>query len=99
MEPGARWGRALTRRGLAAAFNTVVSNVAGSPEPLSLAGARMIHLAGAAPLSDGLGLMNYLLSYAGEAMFGFTSCRQMMPDPERYADAIRVAIDELSASG
>jgi WS/DGAT/MGAT family acyltransferase len=96
--PGARLASRMSRFGLPGAFNTVVSNVAGSPEVLYLAGARMIRSTGGGPVVDGLGLINYVTSYAGTAAFGFTACREQMPDPERYRGAILRSFDALRAS-
>ena len=31
-------------------------------------------------------------------VLSFTACREMMPDPERYADALEAAFDELAAA-
>jgi WS/DGAT/MGAT family acyltransferase len=98
ISPGARLASRMSRLGLPGPFNTVVSNVAGSPEVLYLAGAKLVRSTGGGPVVDGLGLINYMTSYAGTAAFGFTACREQLPDPERYTDAILRAFDALCGS-
>lgn len=96
MAPGIRLTERLGRLGVSSGFNTVVSNVAGSKDPLYLFGCRMERSTGAGPLIDGLGLLNYVTSYAGTAGFGFTACRAMMPDPDFYSACIFDAFAAMS---
>lgn len=92
---GIRLANAFGRFGTASMVNTVVSNVAGPREPKYLLGARMVRSTGTGPVADGMGLINYVTTYTNQAMFGFTACRAMMPDPERYAKRIEQSFEEL----
>jgi hypothetical protein len=50
-------------------------------------------------VADGMGLINIVTSYDDQFVLSFTACREMMPDPERYAAALRESFDELGAAG
>lgn len=76
-------------------FNTIVSNVAGIQQPLYLCGAKMIAMYGMGPVVDRVGLFHAAFSYDGKITVTFTACREMMPDPEFYADCIQKSFDEL----
>ena len=65
-----------------------MTNVPGPREPLYFAGAMLLRTFGAGPVVDGMGLINIVGSYDDQFVLSFTACREMMPDPERYADAI-----------
>jgi len=84
-----------SRRGLFSLFNTAVTGMAGPPKPLYLAGAKLTHLVGFGPVTDGLGLINIQMSYNGEFVLTFTADRDLMPDPQRYEECIYEAFDEL----
>ena len=94
--------RLYTRLGVANAhapvFNCVATNVPGSRVPLYFAGAKMVKMMGFGPIFDGMGLINAIYSYADDIAIGFTSDRKMMPDPEVYADSLRLAFTELKAA-
>jgi WS/DGAT/MGAT family acyltransferase len=100
--PGALLGlgsRAMSRfmrpgRG-APMTNTVVTNVPGPQMPLYLAGARLVTIYGGAPTMHGAGLINVVGSYCGSVLMQFTACREMMPDPEFYAECYDSAFEEL----
>ena len=77
--------------------NTVVTNVPGPREPLYFAGARSVLTFGAGPVVDGMGLINIVGSYDEQFVLSFTACREMMPDPARYADFLEQSFDELAA--
>ena len=51
---------------------------------------------GAGPVADGMGIINIVGSYDEQFVLSFTACRELMPDPERYADAIETAFHELA---
>ena len=76
-------------------FNTIVTNVPGPPVPIYSAGARVENLFGLLCLLDGLGLGHVIQSYVDKSTIMFTACREMMPDPEFYADCLQAAYDEL----
>lgn len=80
------------------AFNTVVSGLPGPDRPMYLRGAQMTHLFGAAPLVDGIGLMNMHGSYNGQFTLFYTACLAMMPDSDRYTACIRRSFDDLRSA-
>lgn len=94
--------RLYTRLGVANAhapiFNCVATNVPGSRVPLYFAGAKMVKMMGLGPIFDGMGLINAIYSYADDIAIGFTSDRDMMPDPANYAAALRASFEELRAA-
>ncbi len=94
--------RLYTRLGVANAhapvFNCVATNVPGSRVPLYFAGAKMLKMMGFGPIFDGMGLINAIYSYADDIAIGFTSDRNMMPDPANYADALRKSYADLYAA-
>ncbi|MEO1233575.1 MAG: wax ester/triacylglycerol synthase family O-acyltransferase [Myxococcota bacterium] len=75
--------------------NLFVSNVRGPSEPRFLAGARVTHLFGAAPLGLGMGLFIGTPSYAGEMTFSITSNRETMPDVGDLIQDLEEARNEL----
>ncbi|MXO89685.1 wax ester/triacylglycerol synthase family O-acyltransferase [Altererythrobacter aquaemixtae] len=91
--------RLYTRLGLAdrvgPPFTTVVTNVPGPPIPLYSAGARLESMMGLICLTDGMGLGHVVQSYLKEATISFTACRDIMPDPEFYAQCIEESFEEL----
>ena len=91
----------LANRGMAPMFSTVVTNVPGPPVPIYSAGARLESMMGLICLTDGMGLAHTVQSYHKEATITFTADREMMPDPEFYAQCIRDSFELLldSASG
>ncbi|MDJ0709133.1 MAG: wax ester/triacylglycerol synthase family O-acyltransferase [Woeseiaceae bacterium] len=82
----------------AVSFNTMVSNVAGIQQPLYFCGAKMVSMYGMGPVVDQAGLFHAVFSYDGKITFTFTACREMLPDPEFYAQCLQDAFDELSAA-
>jgi len=94
--------QAYTRLGLAnrvaLPFTTVVTNVPGPPVPIYSAGARLESMMGLLCLTDGLGLGHVVQSYVKEATIAFTACRNLLPDPEFYAQCIEESFQELRAA-
>ncbi|WP_445193598.1 WS/DGAT/MGAT family O-acyltransferase [Sphingomonas sp. Tas61C01] len=82
----------------APAFNCVVTNVPGSRVPLYFCGARMVAMYGTGPVFDGMGLINPVYSYGDTIAISFTADRSAMPDPDRYADALRASFAALKAA-
>jgi WS/DGAT/MGAT family acyltransferase len=79
-------------------FNLIITNVPGPKVPVYLAGARIEQQFGMAPIIDGLGLIIVVLSYAGRISLGLTSCYRVMPDPDHFAELLKLALGELEAS-
>ena len=82
----------------APAFNCVVTNVPGSRVPLYFCGAKMVAMFGTGPVFDGMGLINPVYSYGDTIAVSFTCDREMMPDPDAYAAALRSSFAALKAA-
>ena len=76
-------------------FNTVITNVPGSPIPIYSNGARHVRGWGLGPCVDGNGLFHSVGSYCGELTIGITCCRVMMPDPSHYAELLVKSFKDL----
>ena len=94
--------RLYTRVGAANAhspmYNCVVTNVPGSRVPLYFAGARMVAMYGTAPVFDGMGLICPVYSYGPTIAISFTADRDMLPDPDRFAAALRSSFAALKTA-
>lgn len=94
--------RLYTRAGLAnrvrPVFNCVVTNIPGPQQSLFMGGARLITQYGLGPVVDGMALIHPVFSYCGEITISFTSCREIMPDPEFYAECIETSYQEMCAA-
>jgi hypothetical protein len=75
--------------------NLVVSNIAGPPFPLYLAGARLEHIFGRTMLISGVALFVHCISYDGRLEFGVTALSEVVPDPQRIAEGFRVRLYQL----
>jgi diacylglycerol O-acyltransferase len=69
-------------------MNLCVSNMAGPPFPLYVAGAKMLHMFGRTMLLSGVALFIHCISYADSVDFGVTTLRDVIPDPESIANGI-----------
>nr|WP_240048804.1 wax ester/triacylglycerol synthase family O-acyltransferase [Parerythrobacter lutipelagi] len=85
----------LADRGVGPPFTTVVTNVPGPPVPIYSAGAKLESMMGLICLTDGMGLAHVVQSYTSEATISFTACRELLPDPEFYADCIQESFEEF----
>ncbi len=74
-----------------------VTPVPAPPGPLYLCGARMSYFSAMLPISDGLGLAFAVTQCDGRIIISPTSCRELMPDPEAFAQALRDSFQELLA--
>ncbi len=95
---GTRLAGQFSRRGMASAVNTVVTNVPGPREPLYFAGAELLRTFGAGPVVDGMGLINIVGSYTDQFVLSFTADREMMPDPAHYTECINASFQALHAA-
>jgi hypothetical protein len=80
------------------AYNIVISNVPGPPDPLYWNGAR---LDGMYPLSiplNGQALNITVTSYAGQVQFGLTGCRRTLPHLQRLLVGLEDGLAELEKS-
>jgi len=100
-----RWvGRASARMGRRAPpANCTISLLgavgpAGAPErPLYLCGARLTYFSAILPITDGLGLAFAVTRCDGRVVISPTSCRELMPDPEVFAQCLRDSFQEYLA--
>jgi WS/DGAT/MGAT family acyltransferase len=94
--------RAAAEQGMAnfttPVFNTVITNVPGSPVPFFSNGAKFVRGWGLGPSVDGNGLFHSVGSHCNELMIGISCCRVMMPDPAHYADCLRKSFEELASA-
>jgi len=89
-------GRATSGIGRRAPLaSCTVTNVPGPREPLYLCGARMSYFSALMPISDGMGLVFAVTSYDGRVVVSPTSCRELMPDPQVFAQCVRDSFQEL----
>ncbi len=79
-------------------FNTVVTNVPGPQVPLYYTGAKLLGTYSLGPIADGAGLFHSVASYCGKLYLSFVCCRDMMADPEFYAQCLRESFDELKTA-
>lgn len=75
--------------------NCVVTNVPGPQVPLYLNGAKLLSTYGFGPLIDGVGLLILATSYNKRLFLSLTSCRDLMPDPQFFAQCLRESFDDL----
>jgi len=78
--------------------NCTVTNVPSPSVPLYLIGARMTYFSAIMPIMDGMGLVFAVTSYDGKIIISPTSCRELMPDPEAFAQCVRDSFQELLAA-
>jgi hypothetical protein len=94
--------RSASATGLAEANvvqNTIITNVPGAPFQLYMCGAALVDSISLGPLIPNIGLFHIVYSAVqdkkGTMSLSFTSCRDMMPDPEFYADCLQESFEEL----
>jgi WS/DGAT/MGAT family acyltransferase len=87
------WYRLFPRQ---RSVNLVVSNAAGPPVPLYLAGARLLELFPMMPTMGNLTLVVAALSYDGQLNLTAVGDRDRCPDVEVFAQGVRGAIDDLA---
>jgi WS/DGAT/MGAT family acyltransferase len=91
------YGRPSVANRLPPLVNLVVSNVPGPPQPLYLAGARVLHHWPLSIVGHGLGLNVTVESYAGALEFGVTTASVAVPRPRSIADGLLVSFRQLQA--
>src|SRR5215207_3537524 len=77
------------------AFNLVVSNIPGPPEPLYMLGCELTHAYPVVPLAEGHALSIGMTTIQDEACMGLYADRQALPDVDRLAGHVDGAIEEL----
>jgi len=92
-------GRLITGLGLGYRLihlcNCTITNVPGPRTTLYLGPARLVYNTGSAPILDGMGLIICVFSYRDEVSLSFTSCPDMLPDPEFLAQCTQEAFQHL----
>lgn len=78
----------------APAFNCSITNVPGPQVPLYTMGCRTVTTIGYGPVTHNMGLIMPISSYCGEFTISFTSCRDMIPDPDFFMACIRHSFEE-----
>lgn len=83
-------------------FNVILTNVPGPPNQLYFAGAQIVDGFGMGALIPGTGLFHTatssVMNKQGKVSLSFFACREMLPDPELYAECIRSSFAELKAA-
>ena len=87
------WYRRFPRQ---RSVNLVVTNVAGPPVPLYLAGAPVLELFPVMPVMGNLTLVVAVLSYAGQLNVTAVGDAVGCPDVELFARGVRSALDDLA---
>jgi len=77
--------------------NVIVSNVAGPPVPLYVAGARALTYSPVSIPYHGCALNLTVYSYDGKLFFGLTGARNALPDLRDLAEGLRVELEMLAA--
>jgi len=77
-------------------FNLLLSNVAGPPFTLYLAGARVEGTYAFGPITEGAGLNVTVISTGDDLGFGIVACPDLLPNVWTLADLIPGALDELT---
>ena len=91
-----RVARGVGRR--APLANCTITNVPGPRQAQFLCGARMTYFSALMPIADGMGLVFAVTSYDGQIVISPTSCRELMPDPEAFAQCLRDSFQEALAA-
>jgi WS/DGAT/MGAT family acyltransferase len=78
-------------------YSTIISNVAGPAGGFSVVGAPVEEAYPMGPLLYGGALNITGVSHRGRLDFGLVTCRDVLPEPWRLADAFEPALDELAA--
>jgi WS/DGAT/MGAT family acyltransferase len=89
------WYRRFPRQ---RSVNLVVTNIAGPPLPLYLAGAPLLELFPMMPVMGNLTLVVAVLSYAGQLNLTATADHDHCPDVEVFAEGVRSALGDLARS-
>ena len=75
--------------------NCIITNVPGPQHPLYKNGAKLLSMWGCGPVIDGVGLLILATSYDGKVFLSVSSCRDIMPDVNFFADCMQESFDEL----
>jgi len=91
-------GRASARLGSSTPpANCTLAHLPAPTQPMFLCGARLSYFSAILPITDGLGLAFAVTRYDGRLVISPTSCRELMPDPEVFAQCVRDSFQEYLA--
>jgi WS/DGAT/MGAT family acyltransferase len=82
-------------RDVAPPFNCSITNVPGPQVPLYTMGCETVTTVGYGPIVHNMGLIIPVTSYYGELAISFTSCREMIPDPDFFMECLQRAFDAM----
>jgi len=91
------YGRPAVANRIPRVVNLVVSNVHGPPQPMYLAGARVLHHWPLSIVGHGLGLNVTVESYSGSLEFGVMTALAAVPRPGTFANDLLAAFEQLQA--
>jgi diacylglycerol O-acyltransferase len=76
-------------------FHTMISNVPGPQEEMTLGEARLVVPVGLGPVRDNMGLFHIVSSSATMMSVSFSACKKLLPDPAFYQQCLHNAFEEL----
>ena len=75
--------------------NTVLTNVPGPMFKMYFTGAELVKSFGMGILAEGQGLFHVVTSYNGDVILTILADREILPDPEFYAECMQESFDDL----
>ena len=75
--------------------NTVLTNVPGPNFRMYFTGAELVKSFGMGILAEGQGLFHVVTSYNGDVILTILADREILPDPEFYAECMQESFDDL----
>ncbi|MCP5129922.1 MAG: DUF1298 domain-containing protein [Pseudomonadales bacterium] len=75
--------------------NTVLTNVPGPNFKMYFTGAELVKSFGMGILAEGQGLFHVVTSYNGDVILTILADREILPDPEFYAECMQESFDDL----
>ena len=91
-------GRAAARMApLVPTAHCTIAEMPAPARPLFLCGARLSYFSAILPISDGLGLSVAITRHDGRVVISPTSCRELMPDPDVFAQCLRDSFQQYLA--
>ena len=79
-------------------YHTIISNVPGPPQTLSLGTARLVTPIGFGPIRDNMGLFHIISSSETIVSLSFSACLKLLPDTEYYEHCLQAAFSDLLKS-
>ena len=76
---------------------SAIAHPTSADQALYLCGAKLTYFSAILPITDGLGLAFAVTRCDGRVVISPTSCRELMPDPEAFAQCLRDSFQEYLA--